>query len=79
MLLGEIDRELVDDLACITCQCTKERAVTVHDDEPELRIRFEKFRERLRVELVVTKIERTIMGERYQRLECGEWANRLTY
>jgi hypothetical protein len=65
MLLGEIDRELVDNLTCVACQCTKERAVTIHDDEPELRIRFEEFRERLGVELVVAKIERSIMDERY--------------
>ena len=31
-----VDGELVDDLAVVAAQRAKERAVTIHDDEPEL-------------------------------------------
>ena len=54
VLLGEVDSELVDDLARVARYGTEERAVSVHDDEPELGIRLEEFLQRLSVELVVT-------------------------
>ena len=40
VFLGEIDRELVDDVAGVARQRSEETAVTVHDDEAEARVVF---------------------------------------
>ena len=62
VLLGKIDGELVNDLTRVACDSTEERAVTVHDDETELRVRLEELLERFRVELVVTEVQRPVQG-----------------
>ena len=40
VFLGEIDRELVDDVAGVAGQRSEETAVAVHDDEAEARVVF---------------------------------------
>lgn len=64
VLLREVDGEFVDDLAGVACDGTKERAVTVHDDEPKLGIRFKKLLQRFSVEFVVAKVEGTVHTQR---------------
>ena len=56
VLLGEIDGEFVDDFAGVTSNRAEQSAVTVHNDEAELRVRLEKFLKRLSVELVVAEV-----------------------
>lgn len=58
VLLGQIDGELVDDLASVTGNGTEERAVTVHDDEAELGVGLEQLLQRLSVEFVIAEVER---------------------
>lgn len=36
MLLGQIDRKFVDNLASVAGQCAKERPITVHHNEAKL-------------------------------------------
>lgn len=59
VLLREVDGELVDDLAGVARDGAEERAVAVHDDEPELGVGLEQLLERLGVKLVVTEVERS--------------------
>lgn len=67
MLLGKIDRQTLQNLASVTTQSTKERTVTVHDDETELLVRLEQLAQSFCVELVVTKVERGVDGlERFE-------------
>ena len=47
VLLGQVDRELVQDLARVAGQGPEERPVTVHDDETELVVRLEQLLQRL--------------------------------
>ena len=56
VLLGEIDGEFVDDFAGVTSNRAEQSAVTVHNDEAELRVRLEKFLKRLSMELVVAEV-----------------------
>ena len=60
VLLREVDGELVDDLAGVARDGAEERAVSVHDDEPELGVGFEQLLQRLGVELVVAEVERSM-------------------
>jgi hypothetical protein len=62
VLLGQVDRELVDDLAGVTGEGTEERTVTVHDDETETGVRLEELSKSLGVELVVAKVEGGVDG-----------------
>jgi hypothetical protein len=62
VLFGEIDGELVDYFTCVACEGAEECAITIHDDEPEFLIGFQKLGERFGVELVIAKIE----GARYR-------------
>ena len=59
VLLGEIDREFVDDFTRIASDSTEQGTVTVHDDETEPLIRFKKFGQGLCVEFIVAQVERT--------------------
>ena len=65
VLRREVDGELVDDLARVSGDGAEERAVSVHDDEPELGVRLEQLLQGLCVELVVAKVERTAEQVRY--------------
>lgn len=67
VLLGEIDRELVDDVTRVAAEGAEEGAVTVHDDEAELLVGLEQLGEGLGVELVVTEVQRRVDG--LERLE----------
>lgn len=62
VLLGQIDGELVDDLAGVAAESTEEGTVTIHDDEAELLVRLEQLSESFGVELVVAKIQRGVDG-----------------
>lgn len=62
VLLGKIDRELVNNLASVAAQGSKESTVTIHDDETELLVRLEEFRQSLSVELVVAEVEGGVDG-----------------
>ena len=76
VLLREVDSELVNDFARVSRDGTKECTITVHDDEPELRVRLEEFLKGLRMELVVAEIQRptgrfeTIQWEYKRRRTC---------
>lgn len=59
VLLREVNGELVDHLAGVARDGTEERAVSVHDDEPELGVGLEQLLERFGVELIVTEVERS--------------------
>lgn len=67
VLFGKIDRELVDDVSCITAECSKESAVPVHDDEAEFLIGFKQFAQRLGMELIVAQVKGGVDG--LERLE----------
>lgn len=60
MLLGKVDRELVDNFSGISAQRTEKSAISIHDDEAKFLIRLEQLAQRLRMEFVVAKIERRI-------------------
>jgi hypothetical protein len=62
VLLGEIDRQTLQNLTSVTAEGTKERTVTVHDDETELLVRLQQLTQSLSVELVVTQVERSVDG-----------------
>jgi hypothetical protein len=78
VLLGQIDGEpadvsawtrlscachsLVNNFTRVTRQGAKEGAVSVHDDEAKLLIRFEQLAQGLGMELVVTEIQRRVDG-----------------
>ena len=57
MFLGKVDSELVNHLASVARDGSEEGAVSIHDDEPELRIGFEQLLQGLCVEFVVTQVE----------------------
>lgn len=67
MFLGKIHRELLDNFSGIPTEGAEKRTVTIHDDESELLVRFEKLAERLGMELVITKIQRCV--DRLEGLE----------
>ena len=74
VLLGEVDGELVDDLACVARDGAEERAVAVHDNEAELGVRLEQLLKRLGMEFVVAQVERTGAGVLEigdQCIDCG--------
>jgi hypothetical protein len=58
VLLGQVDGELVDDLAGVARQDSEKSTVSVHDDEAKARVRLEKLRQGFRVEFVVTQVQR---------------------
>ena len=62
VLLGQVDRELVDDVARVAAERAEQSAVTVHDDEAELLVGLEQLAEGLGVELVVAEVERGVDG-----------------
>ena len=57
VLLGKIDGELVDDLARVPRESSKQGTVSVHDDEAESRVGLEQLGKCLGVELVVTEVQ----------------------
>lgn len=57
VLLGEVDGELVEDLAGVSGERTEEGAVSIHDDEAELGVGLEELGKDVRVELVVAEVE----------------------
>lgn len=69
MLLGQIDGETLNDLTSVTTESTEQGTVTVHDNETELLVSLEQFTQCLSVELVVTKVERSVDG--LERLEIN--------
>ncbi len=79
VLLGEVDGELVDDLACVACDRAEEGAVTVHDDEAEPGVRLEQLLERFGVEFVVTQIERAEVDIVEMGDCCIYWMRGRTY
>lgn len=58
VLLGEIDRELLDDVTSVTAQGTEQSTVTVHHNETKLLIGLQQLGKSLGMELVVTEIKR---------------------
>ena len=60
VLLRQVDRELVEDLAVVARERAEEAAVTVHHDEAELVVGLEQLLQRLGVELVVAQVERGV-------------------
>lgn len=72
VLLGQVDRELVDDLARVAGQVAEQGAVAVHDDEAELGVRLEQLGEGLGVELVVAQVQRRVDRLRARRGEQGQ-------
>jgi len=58
VFLGKIDGELVNNLASVARDGSEEGTVSVHDDKPELGVGFEQLLQGLRVEFVVTEVER---------------------
>lgn len=77
VLLGQVDRELVDYLASVSGEGTEEGTVTVHDDEAEAGVRLEELGERFRVELVVAEVERGVDRLRGRRaLVVVQWVVR---
>lgn len=76
VLLGQIDRELLQHFASVSSERSKQSAVSVHDDKPEFGVRLEKFSEGLGVELVVTEVQ----GAAWQAngsVELSEYADLL--
>jgi hypothetical protein len=55
-------RSLVDNFTGVAREGAEEGAVSVHDDEAKLLVRLEQLAQRLRVELVVAKIQRGVDG-----------------
>jgi hypothetical protein len=62
VLLWQIDRELLDNLASIAAERAKESSVTVHDDESKLLVRLEKLAQCFGMKLVVTQVEGSVDG-----------------
>lgn len=67
VLLGQVDAQFLENFSGVSAEGTKERAVTVHDDETEPLIRLKELTQGFCVELVVTEIERRVDG--LERLE----------
>jgi hypothetical protein len=62
VLLGKIDRELVDDLTGVAAKSSKQGTVTFHDDEAKLLVGLEQLGQSLGVELVVAQVEGGVDG-----------------
>jgi len=62
VLLRQVDGKALKNFTGVATQGTKQRTVTVHDNETELLVRLQQLTQRLGVELVVTKIERGVDG-----------------
>jgi hypothetical protein len=62
VLLGQIHSELMDDIASVSRNGSKQGTVTIHDDEAELGVRFEQLRKGLRVELVIAHVQGGVDG-----------------
>lgn len=60
MLLGQVDRQTLENFTSVTAESTEERTVSVHDDETELGVGLEQFAQSLGVELVVTKVKGSV-------------------
>mmetsp|Transcript_18612 Transcript_18612/g.70402 ORF Transcript_18612/g.70402 Transcript_18612/m.70402 type:complete len:297 (-) Transcript_18612:283-1173(-) len=69
VLLGQVDRELVHDVAHVSLQGAIKTSVTVHHDEPKALVVREQVVQRLGVELVVAEVERRV--DRLERLEVN--------
>lgn len=57
MFLGQVDGQSLQDLSGVATQSTKERTVTVHDNETEFLVRLQQLTQGFGVELVVAKVE----------------------
>lgn len=62
VLLGQVDREFVDDFTGVAREGAEEGAVSVHDDETELLVRLQQLAEGLCMEFVVAEVERGVDG-----------------
>jgi len=60
VFLGEVDSELMNNLTSVARDGSEEGTVSIHDDEPKLGVRFEQLLQSLRVEFIVTQVERPI-------------------
>lgn len=69
VLLGQIDTKTLENFTGVTAQSTKERSVTIHDNETELLVGFQELAQSLGMELVVTEVERGVDG--LERLEVN--------
>lgn len=69
VLLRKIDSKLVDNLASVSGEGTKQGTVTVHNNETELAVGFEELGKGLSVEFVVAKVKRSV--DRLERLEIN--------
>ena len=57
MLLGEVDREFVDDISGVAAECTEKRTISIHDNEAELLVGFKQLAQCLGVEFVVAQVK----------------------
>lgn len=57
MLLGQVDREFVDDIPGVAAQGTEEGTVSVHNDEAKRLVGFEELAQSFGVELIVAKVQ----------------------
>ena len=62
VLLGKIDRELVDNLTGVSAQSSEQGTVTIHDDKTELLVGLEQLSQSLSVELVVAQVKGGVDG-----------------
>ncbi|KAI6766521.1 hypothetical protein HG531_011743 [Fusarium graminearum] len=62
VLLGKIDRELVDNFTGVSAQGSEQGTVTIHDDETELLVGLEQLSQGLSVELVVAQVKGGVDG-----------------
>lgn len=69
VLLGQVDGELVENVAGVAAEGAKEGAVTIHDDEAKLAVVRQQGLQRLRVELVVAEVQRRV--DRLERLKVN--------
>jgi len=60
VFLGEVNSEFMNNLASVACDGSEEGTVSVHDNEPKLGVRFEQLLQSLRVEFIVTQVERPV-------------------
>lgn len=62
VLLGQIHSELVEDLARVSRQCSKQAPVSIHDDEAVPVVGLKELVQGLCVEFVVAKVQRRVDG-----------------
>jgi hypothetical protein len=56
VLLGKINRKLVEDFTCVSRKNAEKGAISVHNNKPEALVGFKQFGKCLGMELVVAKI-----------------------